>query len=692
VLVLVMHDVVLIQMPFASLLRPSLALGLLKQYARHRRINTKVVYGNILFAKEYGLDSSVMVEGCDPGLFLGDWIFSGAAFGDFRHDHSSYLREVVTALDQLFATGEMRRQHRLLDVEKLCWVLRDSATSFVNTLAKRVMELKPRLVGCTSMFDQHCASLAILKRIRQLDPQVVTMLGGASCEDPMGSATKAAFPWVDFVVSGEADSFFGDFCRALLDRGPQLAGYELPPGVHGPAGSGISGDVPHAPFRQLDDTAVPDYDDYFEALEDSGLDRYVTPGLPIETSRGCWWGERHHCTFCGLNGLGMVFRSKSPARVAEELSQLAQRYGTKRFFFADNIIDLQYFKTSLPRLASEEEPYALFYEVKANLKREQLEQLQDAGVRWLQPGFESLHDSFLRLIDKGTTAFTNVQVLKWAGELGIRLYWNMLYGAPGESDEWFAEMATWVPLVAHLQPPDHLTRIRYQRYSPYHQRPEKYGLKLSPCQVYTSIYPVSQDVLSDLVYVFDDAAEELLKRDGPGLCALRKAIEDWRRAFWNPTRQRPVLAIVDSGDRMLVRDTRVVATAAEHVLEGLDCWIYRCCDQAMTAQGLLGALGGRLGEAPAWSDIEPALERLCAKALLLRINGRFLRLAIEEPIRSLPEPHEHPGGCYAAVQLVRDVAPRSLANLASRDPRDFSLSELFAPQQESALLTTEGRS
>ncbi|MCD2506106.1 hypothetical protein LRN57_14440, partial [Staphylococcus aureus] len=87
----------------------------------------------------------------------------------------------------------------------------------------------------------------------------------------------------------------------------------------------------------------PNFDDYFEQLQASPLHGYVIPGLLIETSRGCWWGAKHHCTFCGLNGSGMAFRAKSQARVQQEVSQLAARYRLKRFMAVDNILDNKYF-------------------------------------------------------------------------------------------------------------------------------------------------------------------------------------------------------------------------------------------------------------------------------------------------------------------------------------------------------------
>jgi radical SAM superfamily enzyme YgiQ (UPF0313 family) len=42
----------------------------------------------------------------------------------------------------------------------------------------------------------------------------------------------------------------------------------------------------------------------------------------METARGCWWGAKHHCTFCGLNQNDMAFRAKSPQCAMDELVHL----------------------------------------------------------------------------------------------------------------------------------------------------------------------------------------------------------------------------------------------------------------------------------------------------------------------------------------------------------------------------------
>src|SRR5262249_33234084 len=152
-------------------------------------------------------------------------------------------------------------------------------------------------------------------------------------------------------------------------------------------------------------------------------------------------GQVHHCTFCGLNGSTMTFRSKSPERAFEEIGILVERYPGLPVLVVDNIMDMRYLGTLLPRLQQLDRPVELFYEVKANLRKGQLQQLSASHVTMIQPGIESLSTPILKLMCKGVTAIQNLQLLKWCKELGIRPEWNFLCGFPGEPTREYARMA-----------------------------------------------------------------------------------------------------------------------------------------------------------------------------------------------------------------------------------------------------------
>src|SRR5262249_4463920 len=203
------------------------------------------------------------------------------------------------------------------------------------------------VVGFTTTFHQTCACLAIAKRLKQMPDPPAVVFGGANCEGEMGQQMLRSFPWVDYVCTREGDAVFPEFVEGYLRRGRR-------DGLPGLLARAAPEPLTFPPVVEaMDELPFPDYDDFVAALEASPLDPTVTREVLIETARGCWWGAKHHCTFCGLNGDTMPFRSKSPDRVYRELRHLFDRYGFRRIDSVDNILDHRYITEVFPRLAED---------------------------------------------------------------------------------------------------------------------------------------------------------------------------------------------------------------------------------------------------------------------------------------------------------------------------------------------------
>jgi magnesium-protoporphyrin IX monomethyl ester (oxidative) cyclase len=650
-------DVCLLSMPFPPLNQPAMALGLLSAALREGGISTTALYPCIWFAEEVGLDLYVFVGDSKQEFLVGEWIFAGAAFPEFEPDHDEYLKSVLAAP---VSQGLMRKSGFAGDPIGALKRARQEATAFIDRAARRVLENDPKIVGCTSTFMQHCASLAILRRIRELAPDVVTLLGGANCEGPMGVAAKRCFPWVDFVVSGEADFLIVDLCKAILEHERDIPASKRPYGVIGPEQASLAdAAAPRVSVHDMDLTPIPDFDDYFASLRDSNLAEFVIPGLAMETSRGCWWGKVHHCTFCGLNGGNMDFRAKSAGRVIHELDYLATRHGIRNFNIVDNILDMGYIQSLLPHLALEGAPYRLFFETKANLRRDQVEAIANAGIRRLQPGIETMHDGVLHLIDKGTTALQNVRLLTWARELGVFITWNFLWDVPGEEESWYAEMAEWLPLIAHLQPPG-VDRIQFHRFSPYHFRAESFGLALDPYPFYSYVYPLAPKDLAAIAYYFNDprrrsTKEELARR--PHLKNVMRVLGIWNKAWgqggFGEMGDPPLLLIVnDDGERMEIVDSRPCAVAPRHVVEGLAARIYRAAMDTPPLTTLRKTFG---------DGAQAAIDDLVARKLLLVLGERAFALALRG-LQPTPDSDEDFPGGYTDVRAWRENAAAAEAS------------------------------
>lgn len=661
-----MPDVVLVQMPFAAIEHPSIAIGILTAILEREGISCRGLYAHLDFCEQVGYEPYRLSDFTPSDHLVGEWIFAGAAFPDHEPDHAAYVTDVsCTSSLWIGRTAE--------DLRDTMWDLRNAASAFIEATARRVVAMNPRIVGASSSFQQHTASLALLRRVRALDPSIVTMLGGANCEGEMGVATRRNFPWVDFVVSGEADEVFAPLCRRVLEHGRQVPTAQLPAGVLGADPmtwvQAADGEAPRARVAALDAIPTPCYDDWFEALANSAISKQVVPGLLVETSRGCWWGQKHHCTFCGLNGVGIGYRAKSAARVLDEFESLSTRYRVPRFEVVDNILDNGHMRTVIPALAERQRPYTFFYETKSNLKREQVRLLADAGVYWIQPGIENLCDEVLKLMDKGTDALSNIELLKWSREFGVHVIWNFLLNFPGEDDAWYTEMAEWLPLISHLQPPVGAMKVRYDRFSPYHERPERYGIEIRANHRYASVYPLPPEELEKLAYFFEDVPEQRARPDrqmkSPGRWALRLAIDKWIRLFTKaelPT----LLSVSDDGQVIHVLDTRPVALARRRDIDGVARLVYQACETAQTPASALAKVRKTLPEASE-ASVQDALDSLVQQRLVLTLRGRYLALGVHGSIPSLQPMSEFPGGSARVdPKTAERIGPRPLWPPAAR--------------------------
>ncbi|KVG57271.1 hypothetical protein WJ33_04220 [Burkholderia ubonensis] len=639
-------DVLFVYLPYGAIERPSIALGLLKQVLVDHGFSAGVHYANITFAEQIGLPVYDAISRLSREM-AGEWTFAGAAFPDAETDHDGYMRALGEILKPSVAEAAAR------EIAAQLWPVRRLAEAFIARTVREIVARRPKIVGVSSMFQQHCAALALLRHLKHADPDIVTLIGGANCEDQMGLATWRNFPFVDYVVSGEADELLPDLVANALRYRARTPPARLPAGVlgrGGPAGVAPPAGIGRARVERLDGSPIPDYRDYFRRLSHSPLRDLIRPGLPIETARGCWWGAVRHCTFCGLNGSSMAFRAKSPERAIGEFATLADRHGINRFMVVDNIIDLDYFKTVLPRLREDHAgDWQIFYETKANLRRDQVALMRDAGIAWIQPGIESLNDNLLKQMAKGTTALINTRLLKWAREDGLFVSWNILFDIPQENDDDYRDMAGLIPALVHLQPPQAMVRVRVERFSPYQKTPELYELNIAPAWPYRYIYPLAEQQLAQLCYNFDTLGKARLQttgdsipgasppiEPGSGLALCHQAVTAWRQL--HDAAAKPLLCITPRADGgATVLDTRPCARQRVSQVSAAAAGILALCDGGATSAQI-----DRRRLAPGEWDA------LIGNRWLLALGEKYLSLPVNGDVPALPARQRFPGGYITA--------------------------------------------
>ncbi len=538
-------------MPVAQTDIPSLALGVFKRALAQQSIACDIFHFNIQFASAIGEELNEILASGYPKVhdLTAEWLFSDALWGPDHSRDEGYLNQV--AFGGHPAHGKSKPIY-FLENAGLLQQARMKATEFIKDVFSNTNWAKYDLIGFSTSYQQTTASLALAVLIKAAFPNVRIIFGGANCEERMGLALIKAFSFIDAVCLGEGDEAFINYAITLRDGG-KWAGKGI---VERSLASSLepseaSASMP-SPFRALETLPFPDYDDFFKAREAFLPASTKEPWLAFESSRGCWWGERSHCTFCGLNGAGMEFRSKNASRAADEVASLLSRYGKSGggIFATDNILPMHYLEEFGEALKRAGASARFFYETKANLRRSDLEQMKSVGIVTIQPGIESLSSPVLKKMKKGTTQLRNIQLLKHAAELKMSVSWNYLYGLPDECSEDYDGQLKVIAAITHLQPPQYVGPIRIDRFSPYFQHANHYGLSLSPFPAYYYLYPtVEDDLISELSYFFFDHNKDV--EEYTYISEIFNCINHWK-ANSKLTR----LYKYEIGEEIFVHDTR----------------------------------------------------------------------------------------------------------------------------------------
>ncbi len=609
------YDIALVVPPVTDAEMPSLALSLFKSCFAEKGIRSFVDYADLRFYSHLGsqMTAEILKKIYHAGR-IGEYMFLHCTGWKAKWNESEYFR----FLSRYNACWDY------YDIPAIIEKGKAAAEKTVEETARLIADSGAKIVGVVAQFQQINGAAAILKRVKELRPDIATMVGGAHCMDTGGRAILRHWPFADYVFFGEADEIIADICEKILAGERD---FPLPYGVlrHGEP---IPEELPHRRTQDMNKIPYPDFEDYF-ALADAYPELYQDSlnfslnSLVLEGSRGCWWGEKTPCMFCGLNGSVRIYREKEPERFADELAYMEKRWPqTINFKFSDNIQSFRQTKELPALMAKKMSRYPiLMTEIKSNLTEETMQRLASVGFRQLQPGIESLHDDILSLMNKGNRGLEHIALLRYARKLHIYITWNFLHGFPGEPLEAYEEIEKFLPLIYHLQPPALFTPIIYQRNNAYYNNPEKYGLDLCPAEMYWYILYDNEDYIWGIAYNFDDLnapkqKPEIYER-------VMKRVLEWQEP-WNKKRpERLEMELFD--DKIEIRDTRMCSNQVYCTLTGLKNEIYRRANVPVHRETLAKEFG---------AEAKRIVDELLREKLMMEMKGRVLALATEKNWKS----------------------------------------------------------
>ncbi|HRK19993.1 MAG TPA: magnesium-protoporphyrin IX monomethyl ester anaerobic oxidative cyclase, partial [Hyphomicrobiaceae bacterium] len=193
-------------------------------------------------------------------------------------------------------------------------------------LRRRLVELQPDIVGCTSITPSIYTAERVLEIARDVCPNAVRVLGGIHATFMYKQVLSEA-PWIDVIVRGEGEEIFTELVRCVADgRWPAYR-----PNIKGLAfrdGEQIVATAAAATVKDLD-KITPDW-----SLLEWHKYMYVPLGVRVaipNMARGCPFT----CSFCSQWKFWRDYRIRDPKKVVDEIEALVRDHQVGFFILAD---------------------------------------------------------------------------------------------------------------------------------------------------------------------------------------------------------------------------------------------------------------------------------------------------------------------------------------------------------------------
>jgi len=612
-------DVVLINMPFASVRQPSFALGLLESSIKGE-YKVKTFDFNVNFAEIIGHDRYDEISTWHIVDLLGDRLFAQDLYGDLIPPFEEYVEKILNGKIKEHEAPFEKRSVDETFYDELVKV-QDAVRPFLEECLENILKANPKIVAFTSMFHQQMAALSLAKRIKDMSCRSLIVFGGANCKNVMGKELLRRYFFVDAACLGEGDSAFKSLVDAFmsgrtLDDMPEILGMAFRKNAEGkPA---LEGDLDRVP--------MPTYDDYASLYEQRKFMHQVKARIFFEMSRGCYWGQRKRCIFCGQSSETLRFRKKSRGRIISEVKSLVSNYPGFSLCLSDESCDAEMLDSLMEALAAfERKPEILYLQVRPDIEISYIKKLAACGLKRVEAGIESLSSKVLSIIGKGVSALQNIAFLKGCREAKIVPVWNFLWGFPGEPEEAYVNMAKIIPLLTHLPPPNYVGPFRLDRFSPCFEGPKEYGIKqIKPYSSYAFIYPLDEKALSNLASFFT-FEYQIPQQTSDYINDLRENI-----LFWKQIYPKSLLCFSRDEEGVII-DKRSGADEWHIRLDPLTMAVCKACNRPLTIEAIASDLKG-IGFAEDKSKIKQSIINLIKYGIVLKEGEMLLSLVVEEEV------------------------------------------------------------
>gem|GEM_PF-743854 len=607
-------SVLLISMPFASVETPSIQLGVLESYLRIQGVNVESSHLYLKAAEIYGVRNYNHLIYPPNTPYNAQMVYSRYVFPEHWRNNLDRFKEYYVRNIQGNSRSDV-----LFSFEEYV----DLTDRFYQWVLSSINWSHYDIIGFTLNYGQLLPSLAVAKRIKEMHPDKIIILGGSRVTGDIGVGALRSFPYIDFVVSGEGEY---PLCRLAKD----YSNHHLIPGLIHRSNSEIIWNRSNE-CVDINNLPVPEYDSFYHALSSvsSDIHKYyrLEGRLPVEISRGCWWNK---CTFCNLNIQYPCYREKNTDRIIYEIETLSDKYRVLRFHLVGNTLPKNNYQLLLKEIKKLGKDLSLTAEVRSErLKRRDYQLLSKTGFKEIQTGVESFSGNYLKKMNKGLRVIDNIAALKFCKEYNIKNHYNIIVNYPNEDQVDFEETVKNTQHIRSYIDPPQIVDLVVCYGSIIYNKPEDFNIEaLEYTETDKLMFP--PEILRNHIsfYYTYKRRNETAKNNWLGV------IEEWKRSQsrseggnidGNTLANQYTYYYTDGGDFLIIYDKRSSDDTRMYILDKYERMVLLSCLDIASLQDLKNRLSCIINE----DELRGILDAFVKKGILYEEDGYYLTLPMQ---------------------------------------------------------------
>ncbi len=328
----------------------------------------------------------------------------------------------------------LERENKNLEIEVLdCNALRLDWSGF----KKQMESVNADVVASSSLATCNTYVVArVLQTAKEANPNVLTVTGGQHFTATAQESLEA-FPEIDVIVRGEGEQSIVELVQRAQDR----AGFRKVDGISFRHKGKIFHNRPRPLIENLETLPYPGYHlvkDFVHRYHFAAMAGRDAPYAFVEGARGCM----HECSFCTQwRHWEGRWRSKSPKRVADEMTFCYENFGSRFIWLTDDNLGAGTRISDLADAIADcemSDDVSWFVQARCDdivKNRDVLPKLHRSGLNWVLLGVENSDPTTLESFKKSITPNQAKEAVALLKKNGIFAHAMFIIGSRNDTRE-----------------------------------------------------------------------------------------------------------------------------------------------------------------------------------------------------------------------------------------------------------------